>query len=94
MGETAAHTLVDRPEENWNHPSNIAIEPELLIRESTRSWYLEIKLTSSWIFRDLFLPVDFAIFHDEHGPFQLAYILQRIAFHSNQVSELAGFNGP
>ncbi|MEY2412035.1 MAG: LacI family transcriptional regulator [Acidobacteriaceae bacterium] len=35
MGETAAHTLVDRLEGNLNYPGHIAIEPELVVREST-----------------------------------------------------------
>lgn len=35
MGEVAAHTLLDRIEGNKEYPSEIAIEPELVVREST-----------------------------------------------------------
>jgi DNA-binding LacI/PurR family transcriptional regulator len=35
MGEVAAQTLLDRLEGRKENPSDIAIEPELILREST-----------------------------------------------------------
>jgi len=35
MGEVAAQTLLDRIEGKKEYPSEIAIEPELVVREST-----------------------------------------------------------
>jgi DNA-binding LacI/PurR family transcriptional regulator len=38
MGAIAAQTLLERIENNKTEPKEIAIEPELVIRESTAKW--------------------------------------------------------
>jgi DNA-binding LacI/PurR family transcriptional regulator len=35
MGEVAAQTLLERIEGNTEYPAEIAVEPELVVREST-----------------------------------------------------------
>ena len=35
MGETAAHVVLDRLRNNGKHHAEIAVEPELIVREST-----------------------------------------------------------